>query len=47
MVPVEEYDDNHYVLMATKTGPSKTVLTESSTKEKVAKEQLLCKMEMS
>ena len=38
MVPVEEYDDNHYVLMATKTGTvKKTVLTEFSNQRKGGK----------
>ena len=38
MVPVEEYDDSHYVLMATKTGTvKKTVLTEFSNQRKGGK----------
>ena len=38
MVPVEEYDDKHFVLMATKTGTvKKTVLTEFSNQRKGGK----------
>ncbi len=38
MVPVEEYDDKHFILMATKTGTvKKTVLTEFSNQRKGGK----------
>ena len=38
MVPVDEYDDNHFILMATKSGTvKKTVLTEFQNQRKGGK----------